>query len=140
MSDSFSNAGSLDPEAGFSNAGQAANDLRAAAGEKAREFAHQASDQAKAIKERAVETVQHFRDVANEVAMKRKKRQKPKKVFLDENDSWTDSYFFPGGFKTRRREMFFNVPADNWTKSAATRSNDEPTRPKKKKKFKKPED
>ena len=82
----------------------------------------------------------YFRDVANEVAMKRKKRQKPKKVFLDENDSWTDSYFFPGGFKTRRREMFFNVPADNWTKSAATRSNDEPTRPKKKKKVKKPED
>ena len=38
----------------------------------------------------------YFRDVANEVAMKRKKRQKPKKVFLDENDSWTDSYFFAG--------------------------------------------
>ena len=68
MSDSFSNAGSLDPEAGFSNVGQAANDLRAAAGEKAKEFAHQASDQAKAIKERAVETVQHFRDVASEKA------------------------------------------------------------------------
>jgi len=82
----------------------------------------------------------YFRDVANEVAMKRKKKEKPKKVFLDENDSWTDSYFFPGGFKTRRREMFFNVPADNWTQSAATRSNDEPIRPKKKKKTKKSDD
>jgi hypothetical protein len=76
----------------------------------------------------------YFRDVANEVAMKRKKKDKPEKVFLDETDVWTQSYFKPGGFKTRRREMFFNVPADNWTKSAATRSNTEPTRPKKKKK------
>lgn len=71
MSDPFANAGSLDPEAGFSSGpsvSQAANDLRAAAGDKAKEFAHQATDQAKAIKERAVETVQHFRDVASEKA------------------------------------------------------------------------
>ena len=75
----------------------------------------------------------YFRDVANEVAMKRKKGEKPEKVFLDENDKWTDSYFFPGGFKTRRREMFFNVPEANWTTAAAKHSNEEPVRPKKKK-------
>ncbi len=76
----------------------------------------------------------YFRDVANEVAMKRKKGQKPEKVFLDEGYGWTDSYFKPGGFKTRRREMFFNIPKDNWTKAAAGHSNVEPVRPKKKKK------
>jgi phosphatidylserine/phosphatidylglycerophosphate/cardiolipin synthase-like enzyme len=75
----------------------------------------------------------YFRDVANEVAAKRKKGQKPEKVFLDEDDKWTDSYFFPGGFKTRRREMFFDVPTANWTVAAAEHSNDEPVRPKKKK-------
>ena len=80
----------------------------------------------------------YFRDVANEVAMKRKKGQKPEKVFLDENEAWTKSYFKPGGFKTRRREMFFTVPKDNWTKAAAKRSNVEPVRPKKKKKKKAP--
>jgi hypothetical protein len=81
----------------------------------------------------------YFRDVANEVAVKRKEGRKPAKVFLDETDRWTDSYFWPGGFKTRRREMFFSLPTANWTKSAATRPNTEPVRPKKKKKAK-PED
>jgi phosphatidylserine/phosphatidylglycerophosphate/cardiolipin synthase-like enzyme len=74
----------------------------------------------------------YFRDVANQAAAKRKPGTKPKKVFLDENDSWTDSYFRSGGFKARRREMFFNVPTPNWTASAAKHSNDEPVRPKKK--------
>lgn len=78
----------------------------------------------------------YFRDVANEVAMKSKKGDKPKKVFLDEDDKWTDSYFNPGGFKSRRREMFFNIPNPNWTAAAAMHSNDEPVRPKKKKKAK----
>jgi phosphatidylserine/phosphatidylglycerophosphate/cardiolipin synthase-like enzyme len=73
----------------------------------------------------------YFRDVSNEVAAKRKKGQKPEKVFLEEDDSWTDSYFFPGGFKNRRREMFFKIPKDNWIANAAKHSNDEPVRPKK---------
>jgi hypothetical protein len=76
----------------------------------------------------------YFRDVANEVAMKRKKGAKPEKVFLDEDDRWTNSYFTPGGFKTRRREMFFNIPDTNWSVGAGGRSNEEPVRPKKKKK------
>lgn len=73
MSETFAtNAGSLDPEAGFTKSpsvGQAANDLRAAAGEKAKEIAHQATDQAKAIKERAVESAQHLREVATDKAL-----------------------------------------------------------------------
>jgi hypothetical protein len=78
----------------------------------------------------------YFRDVANEVAMKRKAGKRPEKVFLDEDDKWTDSYFRPGGFKTRRREMFFNIPDPNWTAAAKQHSNDEPVRPKKQKKTK----
>jgi phosphatidylserine/phosphatidylglycerophosphate/cardiolipin synthase-like enzyme len=77
----------------------------------------------------------YFRDVANEVEMKRKQRGEtgePKKVFLEESDVWTNEYFFPGGFKTRRREMFFNVPQTNWTRGAGKRNNEEPVRPPKK--------
>jgi phosphatidylserine/phosphatidylglycerophosphate/cardiolipin synthase-like enzyme len=76
----------------------------------------------------------YFRDVANDAERKRKKGEKPKKVFLDENDVWTNDYFTPGGFKTRRREMFFSIPTPNWIGTAGARSNDEPVRPPKKKK------
>jgi ElaB/YqjD/DUF883 family membrane-anchored ribosome-binding protein len=73
MSDTFAtNAGALDPEAGFSrtpSVGQAANDLRVAAGEKARDLAQQTSDQARALRERAAESVQHLRDAAGEKAL-----------------------------------------------------------------------
>jgi PLD-like domain len=75
----------------------------------------------------------YFRDVANDAERKRKKGEKPKKVFLDPDDAWTDDYFNPGGFKTRRREMFFNIPTPNWIASAGKRSNTEPVRPPKKK-------
>lgn len=78
----------------------------------------------------------YFRDVANEVAMKRKKGEEPKKVFLDETSAWTDVYFWPGGFKNRRREMFFKLPKDNWTATAGKRPNTEPVRPPKPKKKK----
>ena len=43
---------------------QAANDLRAAAGEKARELVQSAETKAAALKERAVESAQQFRDGA----------------------------------------------------------------------------
>lgn len=68
MSNSFS---SLDPEAGFTQSpsvAQAANDLRAAAGEKAREFVHTAEEKAAALRERAVESAQQFRETATERA------------------------------------------------------------------------
>lgn len=70
MSDNFSTP-ALDPEAGFTAApsvAQAANDLRVAAGESAREFVASTSEQVRGIKDRAVETAQHFRDAASEKA------------------------------------------------------------------------
>jgi hypothetical protein len=75
----------------------------------------------------------YFRDVANETATKLKEGERPKKVFLDEDDGWTEEYFFEGGFKSRRREMFFDIAAPCWVKGAGERSNDEPVRPAKKK-------
>jgi len=69
MSEPFSSAASLDPETGFTpspSVSQAANDLRVAAGEKARELAHSVSTQASVLKERAIESAQHFREVATE--------------------------------------------------------------------------
>ncbi len=71
MSNPFSTPNSLDPEAGFTqtpSVSQAANDLRAAAGEKAREFVHTAEEKAAVLKDRAIETAQHFRDSAAERA------------------------------------------------------------------------
>ena len=71
MSNPFSTPNSLDPEAGFTqtpSVAQAANDLRAAAGEKARDFVQSAEVKASALKDRAVETAQHLRDTATERA------------------------------------------------------------------------
>ncbi len=71
MSNPFSTPNSLDPEAGFTqtpSVAQAANDLRAAAGEKAREFVQTTEVKATALKDRAVETAQQFRDTATERA------------------------------------------------------------------------
>lgn len=71
MSTPFSTPNSLDPEAGFTqtpSVAQAANDLRAAAGEKAREFIHAAEEKATGIKDRAIESAQQFRDTAAERA------------------------------------------------------------------------
>ena len=69
MNDTFATPAALEPESGFTpspapSVKQAADDLRAAAGEKAREFVHVAGDQARALKDRAVETAEHFREVA----------------------------------------------------------------------------
>jgi ElaB/YqjD/DUF883 family membrane-anchored ribosome-binding protein len=76
MSDSFSQP--LDPQEGFSTSpsvSKAASDLRDAAGalrdaatDRAREFAHEKSEQAKGASLRAVESAQHFRDTAMEKA------------------------------------------------------------------------
>ncbi len=69
MPEPFSNPASLDPETGFTptpSVSQAANDLRVAAGEKAREIAQNVTSQAAALKERAIESAQHFREMASE--------------------------------------------------------------------------
>lgn len=71
MSNPFSTTNSLDPEAGFTqtpSVSQAANDLRVAAGEKAREFVHTAEEKAVALKERAVGSAQQFRETATDRA------------------------------------------------------------------------
>jgi ElaB/YqjD/DUF883 family membrane-anchored ribosome-binding protein len=71
MTNPFPTPDSLDTDAGFSPApsiSQAANYLRAAAGEKAREFIHSAETRASALKERAVESAQQFRESASEKA------------------------------------------------------------------------
>ena len=67
MSNPVPTPDSLDPETGFTpmpSISQAANDLRAAAGEKARELVQSAETKAAALKERAVESAQQFRDGA----------------------------------------------------------------------------
>jgi ElaB/YqjD/DUF883 family membrane-anchored ribosome-binding protein len=73
MNESFSN--SLDPDAGFApvpaanpSISQAANDLRLAAGEKAREIVHTAEIKAATLKEKAIESAQQFRATATERA------------------------------------------------------------------------
>ncbi len=67
----------------------------------------------------------YFRDVANEIEAR---GGQAAGAFLDETDHWTDSYFFPGGFKTRRRLMFFSTPVKTWAQNAAL---DRPPPPKK---------
>lgn len=68
----------------------------------------------------------YFRDLANEIEMKGKDAEG---AFLDDSDSgprhWTNSYFYDGAFKTRRREMFFTSPDATWTDNAAARPADE---------------
>jgi ElaB/YqjD/DUF883 family membrane-anchored ribosome-binding protein len=67
MSNPFSTTDRLDPEAGFTQTpsiSQAANDLRAAAGEKAREFVHAAEHKAAELKDLATVKAQHLREAA----------------------------------------------------------------------------
>ena len=71
MSNQFSTPNNLDPEAGFTQApsvAQAANDLRAAAGERARELVQTAEVKAAELKDRALESVHHLRESATERA------------------------------------------------------------------------
>ena len=60
----------------------------------------------------------YFRDVANEIEARGGQAKEP---FLDETSKWTDSYFAPKAFKTRRREMFFADPTKSWVTNAAQR-------------------
>jgi ElaB/YqjD/DUF883 family membrane-anchored ribosome-binding protein len=71
MSNPFSTPNSLDPADGFAHSpsvSQAANDLRVAAGEKAREFVQTAEVKAAELKDKAAESVQHFKETAAERA------------------------------------------------------------------------
>ena len=78
----------------------------------------------------------YFRDVANETAMKLEKVRGPRRSFSTRTTNGPTRYFFEGGFKTRRREMFFNIASPCWIDGAGKRSNAEPIRPAKKKRAK----
>jgi phosphatidylserine/phosphatidylglycerophosphate/cardiolipin synthase-like enzyme len=60
----------------------------------------------------------YFRDVANEIEAKGKQA---KDAFLDETSKWTDSYFDPKLFKSKRREMFFADTSKSWVTAATGR-------------------
>ena len=68
MSETITNTDELDPSTGFSTASpsvsDAANDLRHAAGDKARKFAEEKANQARAMADKAKESAQHFKDYA----------------------------------------------------------------------------
>jgi ElaB/YqjD/DUF883 family membrane-anchored ribosome-binding protein len=96
MSNPFSTPSSLDPEAGCTpspSISQAANDLRTAAGEKAREFVHTAESKASVLKERAVESAQQFRETATEKAAALKSAASEKAAHFKESatEQWQDT-------------------------------------------------
>ena len=68
MSNEFPDTASVNPEGEAPSVKQAADDLRAAAGEKAREIAQTTTEQARAIKERAAERARQIAGVASEKA------------------------------------------------------------------------
>jgi ElaB/YqjD/DUF883 family membrane-anchored ribosome-binding protein len=117
MSNPFSTPESLDPEAGFTqnpSIGQAANDLRVAAGEKAREFVHAAETKAGQIKERATEGAQHFREAATEKATAFKANATEKAQHLKETAAgqWQDT-------RVKAREL--QVTAEDYIRQNPTK-------------------
>lgn len=96
MSNPFSSTEGLNPEASactMPSISQAANDLRAAAGEKAREFVHTAESKAANLKERAVESAQHFRESATEKAGALKAAAAERAQYIKEtaSEQWDDT-------------------------------------------------
>jgi ElaB/YqjD/DUF883 family membrane-anchored ribosome-binding protein len=96
MSNPFSTPDSPHPEVDVNpgpSIAQAANDLRLAAGEKAREIVQSAETKAVALKERAVGTAQQFRDSATEKAIALKAAAAEKAQYLRESasDQWEDT-------------------------------------------------
>jgi hypothetical protein len=71
----------------------------------------------------------YFRNVANEIE---KRGQDATGAFLSEigegENAWHESYFTPGRFKTRRREMFFKSPQVAWSNKSLARPQDETSR------------
>ena len=121
MSNPFSTAGSLDPEAGFTpspstspSISQAASDLRNAATEKAREFVHTAENKATAIKERAVESAQQFKETAAEKAAALKAAAAERAQHLREtaNEQWLDT-------RVKAREL--HVTAEDYIRQNPTK-------------------
>lgn len=117
MSNAFSTPESLDPEAGFtqtSSIAKAANDLRNAAGEKAREFVQTAESKASVFKERAVETAQHFRESATEkaTALKSAAAERAQHVRESATEQWQD---------TRVKAKELHVTAEDYIRQNPTK-------------------
>lgn len=117
MNNPFSTANTLDPEAGFTqtpSVAQAANDLRVAAGEKAREFVHTAEEKAAALKDRAVESAQQFRDTAAERASQLKASATERALHFKESatEQWQD---------TRVKAKELHVTAEDYIRQNPTK-------------------
>ncbi len=120
MSNPFSTTDDLDPEGGFTAAptgpsiAQAANDLRTAAGEKARDFVHTAESKASAIKDRAVESAQHFKETATEKAAALKSAAAEKAQHFKETatEQWQD---------TRVRAKELHITAEDYIRQNPTK-------------------
>jgi ElaB/YqjD/DUF883 family membrane-anchored ribosome-binding protein len=117
MSNSFSTPESLDPEAGFTatpSVSQAANDLRAAAGEKAKEFVQTAESKAGVFKDRAVESAQQFRETATEKAAALKSAAADKAQHFKETatEQWQD---------TRVKAKELHVTAEDYIRQNPTK-------------------
>lgn len=112
----------LDPDAGFAPAStgspsisQAANDLRIAAGEKAREIVHTAEAKAASFKDKAVESAQHLRTSATERAQALKATASERAHQLRESaqEHWNDT-------RVRAREI--HVTAEDYIRQNPTKS------------------
>lgn len=96
MSNSFSNTENPASDADLhtaSSIAQAANDLRAAAGEKAREFVQTAESKAAILKERALESAQQFRETATEkaAALKAAATERAQHMKESATEQWQDT-------------------------------------------------
>ncbi|MGD7653501.1 MAG: DUF883 family protein [Verrucomicrobiales bacterium] len=122
MSDAFSTPDNLDPEDGFTSkpastpsVSQAAQDLRAAATEKAREIAHTAEDKAAEIKGRATESAHQFRETAAQKAsdLRAAAAEKSTHFRSTANEQWCD---------TRVKAREFQDTAEAYIKQNPTKS------------------
>lgn len=117
MSDDFAKADSMDPKTGFSDSpsvSQAANDLRHAAGEKAKDFAQQTASQAKEVKEKAVHSAQQFRDTATEKAqaLKEVATARATQIRTVADDQW---------HQTRDKAKELHVTAEDYVRQHPTK-------------------
>jgi ElaB/YqjD/DUF883 family membrane-anchored ribosome-binding protein len=117
MSTQFPTADNLDPDSGFTpspSVAQAANELRSAAGEKARDFIHATEDKAVALKGRAVETAQQFRVAAAGKATAFKNAATDRAMHLKESatEQWQD---------TRVKAKELHVTAEDYIRQNPTK-------------------
>lgn len=117
MSQTASTTDQLDPEAGFTttpSVSQAANDLRTAAGEKAKELVHNAESKAAQLKGRAIESAQHLRESASEKATALKAVASEKAAHFKETatEQWNDT-------RVKAKEM--HVTAEDYVREHPTK-------------------